>query len=516
MAAIHPQEVAWVNLAGGAELTFGRWDAEANRLARGLAKHGLVPEDRVAIAINPDDPLAWLTTYVGVHRSGAVAVPLNTRLAAPELRAILAHAEPAAVLASPSTENGAPWAEVVAGVTGLRLTATTGAGLGATGRDRIPIDLATLSEPDATPLDRVSARQWTDIMYTSGTTGDPKGVLVHQAPRHPPPRTPPWHGLGFLTASPFSTTSGALLVTGPMSGGLTGWYLPRFDADLWLSLVSQRRPVAAFIVPAMAQLIVAHPGFDDADLSSLAALTIGGAPVARATLERLGRRVPGGEVLVGYGLTEFGAVTRAPTGDRGRHIGSAGVPLPGVEIRIVDQVGAEVDDGLAGEITVRGNGPAREYFRDGAATRRTWRDGWLSTGDIGYRDEDGFLWITGRSKDIIIRGGHNVVPGEVEEVLYRHPSVVEAVVAGIPHDVLGEDVGAWVVLREGSETTGDDLRAYLLERLAGYKVPRGLHVVDGLPRNAAGKVVVRLLVSGSGATGRQTISDAGGDGVGKR
>ena len=346
-------------------------------------------------------------------------------------------------------------------------------------------------------------------MYTSGTTGRPKGVLVHQDSPSSPNRPVAWSGLGFLTASPFFTTSGALLITGPMSGGLTGWYLPRFDADRWLSLVSQRRPVAAFIVPAMAQLLVSHPGFDDADLSSLLALTIGGAPVAKATLQRLGQRIPGGDVLVGYGLTEFGAVTRAPSGDRGRHLGSAGLPLAGVEIRIVDEIGAEVGDGLVGEITVRGPGSAREYYRDGPATERTWREGWLSTGDLGYRDDDGFLWITGRSKDIIIRGGHNVVPGEVEEVLYGHPSVVEAVVAGVPHPVLGEDVGAWVVLRDGSKTTGDDLRTFLLERLAGYKVPRSLHIVDALPRNAAGKVVVRLLEPGSKAS--DTLPSAEGD-----
>jgi acyl-CoA synthetase (AMP-forming)/AMP-acid ligase II len=166
-----------------------------------------------------------------------------------------------------------------------------------------------------------------------------------------------------------------------------------------------------------------------------------------------------------------------------------------VEIRVVDDDGNAVAPGQVGEITVRGTEPARQYFKEEAATGQTWRRGWLCSGDLGYLDEDGFLWITGRIKDLIIRGGHNIVPGEVEEALFAHPAVVEAAVAAIPHDVLGEDVGAWVVMRDGSDVDATDLRAFLLERLADYKVPRSLQVVDRLPRNAAGKVVAHELVS---------------------
>jgi acyl-CoA synthetase (AMP-forming)/AMP-acid ligase II len=301
--------------------------------------------------------------------------------------------------------------------------------------------------------------------------------------------------MGFMTASPFSTTSGILLVDGPSRGGLSGWYLPRFDAGKWLAVVTDRRPVAAFIVPAMAQLLVAHPDFGDADLSSLVALTIGGAPIARPTLHRLVERLPNADVLVGYGLTEFGAVTRMPSSDKGKHLGSAGRPLPGVEVRLVNAEGTEVEPGQVGEITVRGAEPTRQYFKDAANSEATWRDGWLYSGDLARFDDDGFLWITGRSRDIIIRGGHNIVPGEIEEVLYSHPSVAEATVAGVPHDVLGEDVEAWVVLREDSAATTADLREFLLGRLATYKVPRRLHFPKALPRNAAGKVIRHLLDS---------------------
>ena len=483
MAAAHPDATAWRNLADGSELSFGDWDARSNQLARGLVAQGLVRGDRMVIAVGPDEPFPWLIAYTAAHRAGAVAVPVNTRLAGPELRAILTHAEPIAVLASADTNIGVPWADVSSQLNAPRVVAITTAGHGT-------LDWSPLFDADSSPLPGAADDDGSmDIMYTSGTTGAPKAVVVRHPDPGPAGRPAAWNGLGFMTSSPFSTTSGALLVYGPMRGGLSGWYQPRFDPGQWLSVVELQRPVVAFVVPAMAQLIVAHPDFERADLSSLAALTIGGAPITRATLRRLGDRLVRSDILVGYGLTEFGAVSRSPSGDQGRHLGSAGRPLPGVEIRIVDGDGVGLDRGQVGEITVRGADPLREYYKSGADTQQPWHEGWLHSGDLGYLDDDGFLWITGRTRELIIRGGHNIVPSEVEEVLYAHPAVVEAVVAGIPHDVLGEDVGAWVVLSEGSDTSATDLRAFLRERLADYKVPRQLQIIDRLPRNASGKVV---------------------------
>ncbi len=437
----------------------------------------------MVIAVGPDEPFPWLIAYTAAHRAGAIAVPVNTRLAGSELRAILTHAAPVAVLASADTNLGVPWTDVANQPDSPRVVAMTTAGRGI-------LEWSELFDVDPSPLPPAADGDGSiDIMYTSGTTGAPKAVVVRHPDPDPAGRPADWSGLGFMTSSPFSTTSGALLVHGPMRGGLSGWYQPRFDPGQWLSLVDRQRPVAAFVVPAMAQLIVAHPGFERADLTSLAALTIGGAPITRATLRRLGDRLPRSDILVGYGLTEFGAVSRTPSGDQGRHLGSAGRPLPGVEIRIVDGDGVGLDRGEVGEITVRGPEPPRGYYKSGTDAPQPWREGWLHSGDLGYLDADGFLWITGRTKELIIRGGHNIVPGEVEEVLYAHPAVVEAVVAGIPHDVLGEDVGAWVVLSDGSDTSAADLRAFLLERLADYKVPRQLWIMDRLPRNASGKVV---------------------------
>jgi len=279
-----------------------------------------------------------------------------------------------------------------------------------------------------------------------------------------------------------------------MRGGLSGWFFPKFDPEAWLRLVETDRPAVAMLVPAMMQLVVANPYFEQADLSSLVVVSVGSAPSSPETLRRFGARIPGVEITIGYGMTEFGAATALPLGDAGKHLGSVGVPLPGVTLRIADDEGNELATGEVGEVLITGERPRREYFNQPEESERTWKEGWLKSGDLGYLDDDGFLWIVGRSKEMIIRGGNNIMPGEVEAALFTHPAVAEAAVAAIPHPVLGEDVAAWIVLRRDATASAGDLRAFLLEQLADYKVPRRYTFVEALPRNEGGKVVKSQLV----------------------
>jgi acyl-CoA synthetase (AMP-forming)/AMP-acid ligase II len=485
LASTFPDGIAWKNLGDGRELGLTDWHSRSNQLARGMRARGVKPGDRVALSITPSEPLEWLTSYMAIHKLGAIAVPLNTRLSPVEHLRILGLAEPKIILTSHGIlDDGLATADLPA------LVATTGTARGSV------VTWSDLFDPDPSDIGhQLHENDVADIMYTSGTTGAPKGVVVRHGGLSSNDRVPEeWSGAGFMMGSPFSTTTGSLLVCGPMRGGLTGWFFPKFDAETWLRIVETDRPICVMLVPAMLQLVVAHPYFEQADLSSIAVFSIGSAPVAAATLKRFGARIPGAEIVVGYGMTEFGAATSMPLGDLGKHLGSVGQALPGVQLRIADDDGGDLPTGEVGQVLISGERPQREYFNDPGESDRTWRKGWLQSGDLGYLDADDFLWIVGRSKETIIRGGNNIMPGEIESVLFTYPAVADAAVAGIPHPVLGEDVAAWIVLRPDHTASVESIRAFLLERLADYKVPRRITFVDALPRNEGGKVVKSQLV----------------------
>ena len=494
MAAAYPGETAYRNLGDDTSITFDRWERRSNRLARGLADRGVSRGQRVAIWMEPDHILHWIVTYSAVHKLGAVAVPLNNRLSPPEVRGIVEHAEVTVVVASASVVGS------VGPLVGSAPSLTSVVAVGGPGTDGA-VDLDDVMAGDDAPFQApLDGDDLADIIYTSGTTGRPKGVAVrHSQVARVPNQLPEWQGTGWLTASPVFTFAGLGFIHNPMKSGMTVLHLPTFDAGRWLGIVERERPDIAFVVPAMAQLLIHHPAFASADLTSLCKLVLGSAPLAPHTLRALQAKLPGADVLNSYGMTEGGhaTFTMDPEAARTRP-GAVGRPTPPVEVRIVDGDGRGCPTGEVGEVLTRNPQGHREYYKDAAATARQWAGGWLHTGDLGHFDADGYLYIVGRKKEMIVRGGMNVYADDVEAALQAHPDVVEAAVAGIPHDVLGEDVAAWVVLRPGSGATAEAVVDFAARTLADYKVPRRVVVVAALPRNASGKVVKSRLTPGAG------------------
>jgi acyl-CoA synthetase (AMP-forming)/AMP-acid ligase II len=492
MARRYGDEVAYRDLGSDGALTFGAWDSRSNALARGLAARGVQPGDRVSIYLPSEESLRWIVTYAAVHKAGAVAVPTNTRLSTRELTAILGHAEVRTLLTCAALLPAAR--EVRHTLPSLDLVVTDGAG-----GDEIEWDDAF--DPDDRDFQApVEVDGLADIMYTSGTTGLPKGVAVrHRNVAMIPNNEPPWTGAGWLHGAPLFTFAGISFIYNPMKMGMRGLYMPKFDATEWLRIVGHERPTMAFLVPAMAELLVAHPDFATADLDSLQAVSIGSAPLAPMTLLALQERLPNATVSNSYGMTEAGpAYIVMPKEEVTKRIGSVGKPIPPMEIKIVDENGNECDVREVGELLTRLRGFQREYYKDAEATANTWtNDGWLRSGDLGYLDEDGFLYLVGRKKDLIVRGGHNVYPTDIEAVILEHPDVQEAAVVGVPHDVLGEDIAAFVVSKPGVEVGENELKEFCAGQLADYKRPRHVTFVDALPRNATGKVMKHLLVPGT-------------------
>jgi fatty-acyl-CoA synthase len=501
MARRDGDAVAYRNLDAGTSITFTEWDVQSNRLARALVDAGIGPGERVSIYLPSDEALRWIVAYAAVHKAGAVVVPTNTRLSVPELTTILGHAEASAVITCGALLETA--VTVGEAIPSIRFVVTAGgAASGKLGTGGTVHDYEAFLAADGSDLQVPrSLDDLADIMYTSGTTGLPKGVAVrHRNVAMIPNHEPTWTGAGWIHGAPMFTFAGIAFIYNPMKMGLVGLYLPKFDAGRWLGLVAEERPQMAFLVPAMAELLVTHPHFATADLTSVRSVSIGSAPLAPQTLLTLQERLPDATVSNSYGMTEAGpAFIVMPKDEVTKRIGSVGKPVGPMQLKVVREDGEECEPREVGELLTRMEGAQREYYKDADATASTWTaDGWLRSGDLAYLDEDGFLYIAGRKKDMIIRGGHNVYPTDVEAVLLEHPDVQEAAVVGTPHPVLGEDIAAWVVLRDGTALDADALLAFCAERLADYKRPRQLHFTNALPRNATGKVMKHRLAAPAG------------------
>lgn len=359
-------------------------------------------------------------------------------------------------------------------------------------------------QPDGPTGIRRGPNDLADLLYTSGTTGLPKGVATTKAnllglaggggatgmfAAMSAGDEPPV----LLHAFPVSTFAGSHgMVLLPLASGIVGLPMAKFEPERCAALIERHSVTLIYLVPTMGQLLLRSGALADHDVSSVKVTMWGGSAMPPATLRGIAEALPDALHLNIYGLTEGGPAVTVMPYDPSRPEAIGRATGEGVEIGILDPGGEPVAPGEDGEICLRmPDVPTRTYYRDEEATERVFGGGWVHTGDIGHLDADGYLYLVDRQKDLIIRGGYNISCVEVENVLHDHPAVAEAAVFGVPHDVLGEDVVAAVVL--SGEATDDELAAFCRERLASYKVPRRFVHRDSLPRNAMGKALKRRL-----------------------
>jgi long-chain acyl-CoA synthetase len=464
-----------------AELSYAALDEAAARMAGMLRERGIEAGDRVAVML-PNVPY-FAAVYYGALRLGATVVPMNVLLKGREVRFYLDD----------------PGAKILFAWHGFAEAAGQGA------QDAgVELVLVTPGEFErqvvaAEPVREVAQRAGDDtavILYTSGTTGTPKGAeLTHDNLRRNVDIA-----RGLFSLSEDAVVLGALplfhsfgqtcgLNACVRAGGMLT-LIPRFDPGKALEIIARDRVTVFEGVPTMYSAMLNHPDAGAADTSSLQVCASGGAAmpveVMRAFEEKFGCIV-----LEGYGLSETSPVASFNHPDRERKAGSIGTPIEGVEMKVVDDQDADLPAGEVGEIVIRGHNVMKGYWQRPDATQECMRGGWFHTGDMARVDEDGYFFIVDRKKDLIIRGGYNVYPREVEEVFYEHPAVAEVAVVGVPHDELGEEVAAAVSLKDGESVDVDELQAYIKEQVAAYKYPRTIWLVDELPKGPTGKILKR-------------------------
>jgi len=463
----------------GLVMSYSELQDAAGRAGALLSSLGLQPGDRLGVQL-PNVP-AFPVAFYGALAAGAVVVPMNPLLKSREVAYYLG-------------DSGAR----------LLLAWHAAAGEAAAGAAGTGTRVITIDEPDfrtqlgCSPLPAWVRRAGDDdavILYTSGTTGTPKGAeLTHASLARNAElmaRTVLGNGtddvlMGCLPLfHVFGLTCG---LNAAITGGSCLTLLPRFDPGKALQIIGRDRVTIFEGVPTMYAEMLRHPGGAQADVSSLRRCISGGSPMPVEVLRAFEERF-GCVILEGYGLSETSPVASFNLPGRVRKPGSIGTPVEGVEMRIVDSDGSEVPAGEVGEIVIRGHNVMKGYWAKPEATAEAMTGGWLHTGDLARVDDGGYFYIVDRKKDLIIRGGYNVYPREIEEVLYQHPAVAEAAVIGIPHDDLGEEVCAAVALKPDMAATPDELRAYVRERVAAYKYPRHVWLAPQLPKGPTGKIV---------------------------
>jgi long-chain acyl-CoA synthetase len=465
------------------ELNYGFVNGASAHIAGLLKEKGFERGDRVGIML-PNVPY-FPAIYYGILRAGGVVVPMNPLLKGREVRFYLED----------------PGAKILFAWHGFAEPAEEGAR--EAGAEAILVEpeefekIVGQAEPDSEVAD-TDDDDTAVLLYTSGTTGKPKGAsLTHANLRTNVEVTlrsliqidendvvlgalPLFHSFGQTCGMNTTTAAGGMLTM-----------LPRFDPDQALEIIERDKVTIFEGVPTMYTAMLHADRADEADVSCLRLCVSGGSAMPGEVLRAFEEKFDC-KILEGYGLSETSPVASFNHPDRERKVGSIGTPIEGVEMKVADDDGDEVDQGEVGEIWIRGHNVMKGYWgRDDATRESITDDGWFKTGDMAKVDEEGYFFIVDRKKELIIRGGYNVYPREIEEVLYEHPAVAEAAVVGVPDEKMGEEVGAAVVLKEGEDASEDDLKEFVKEQVASYKYPRRVWFADELPKGPTGKILKR-------------------------
>jgi acyl-CoA synthetase (AMP-forming)/AMP-acid ligase II len=486
-AATNPSGVALIS--GERTVDFETLNRRANRAANVFRELGCTAQDRVAVM--SFNSVEGFEISNGLRKVGLVGVPVNYRLRGPEIAYVLNDSGSSVVVAGPEHVDAVDAARNE--VLGDRRFIALG---GRAPEGWLAYEQLMADAADQQPADSEGGAIGASMIYTSGTTGHPKGAWrphgvnvenILQVISIFELSSADIHlmcGPGYHSAVSLFTTLHQLL-------GATVVVQPKFDADGALDLIAKHRVTTSFMAPTLLQRLVDAQVRRPRDVSSLRALFLGAAPCPHALKERA--EAAFGQVLWEfYGATETGINTVLRPEDQLRKPGSCGTAVPGQEIRLLGADGAEVADGEPGEFMVR-NSWLAEYYQRPDATGRSLHDGFFSVGDIAYRDADGYYFICDRQVDMVISGGVNIYPAEVEAALHAHPAVMDVAVIGVPDDQWGESVKAVVQLRPGSTATADELVDFAAARIAGYKKPRSVDFVEELPRDAAGKLLKRKI-----------------------
>ncbi len=474
-------------------MTYGEFNARVNRLSHAIQDVGLGKGDRAAVLLfNCSE---YLEIYFAAAKLGIILVTLNYRLMGKELKYILDDAAPAALF------FGASFDDVVAPLRQECSYLKNYIRLG-DGKNEGSIDYESMlkgrseNEPDQDV--RLEDEQL--IIYTSGTTGYPKGAVVTHA-------NTLWTCINQLLFFPDLTSEDSTLVVMPLyhCGAQNDFTTPilnlggrvvimeRVEPLKVVEMIEKERITTALLLPTLLHMMFQLPDLDKYDLSSLRYVMTGGAPLPQVTIDNFYNRM-GYHICQVFGLTEGTALTSILTKESAAEKkGSTGRPLFHADVKIVDEWGAEKTPGEVGELIQKGPTVMKGYWNNEKATRETVKEGWLHTGDLARRDEDGFIYIVDRKKDMIISGEENIYPAEIEQVLYSHPKILEAAVIGVPDEKWGESVKAVVVCKSGERLSKEEVVSHCKKHLASYKKPKFVAFIDELPRNPSQKVLKRVL-----------------------